>query len=81
MIGLTSVINQRLGAPVSEWTQGAVLDEIASVIPDRTMTVCGARRSTFRESAERTRRLANFLASRGLGPSGNAQSCRTGTTC
>jgi fatty-acyl-CoA synthase len=52
---------------VSEWTIGAVLDEIADVIGDRTMTVCGSRRSTFRESAERTRRLANFLAGNGLG--------------
>lgn len=31
------------------------------------MTICGSRRSTFRESAERTRRLANFLAGNGLG--------------
>ncbi|OMC31980.1 acyl-CoA synthetase [Mycobacterium colombiense] len=52
---------------MSEWTIGAVLDEIAHVIGDRTMTVCGSRRSTFRESAERTRRLANFLAGKGLG--------------
>ncbi|OBB79990.1 acyl-CoA synthetase [Mycobacterium colombiense] len=52
---------------MSEWTIGAVLDEIADVIGDRTMTVCGNRRSTFRESAERTRRLANFLAGNGLG--------------
>lgn len=52
---------------MSEWTIGAVLDEIADVIGDRTMTVCGDRRSTFAESADRTRRLANFLASRGFG--------------
>ncbi|MGZ4583118.1 MAG: acyl-CoA synthetase [Mycobacterium sp.] len=52
---------------MSEWTIGAVLDEIADVIPDRTMTVCGSRRSTFRESADHTRRLANFLAGHGLG--------------
>jgi len=52
---------------MSEWTIGAVLDEIAVAVPDRTMTVCGDRRSTFAESAERTRRLANFLAGRGLG--------------
>ncbi|OBI45121.1 acyl-CoA synthetase [Mycobacterium colombiense] len=52
---------------MSEWTIGAVLDEIADVIGDRTMTVCGSRRTTFRESAERTRRLANFLAGKGLG--------------
>ena len=52
---------------MSEWTIGAVLDAIADVIPDRTMTLCGSRRSTFAESADRTRRLANFLAGRGFG--------------
>src|SRR5271169_483175 len=52
---------------MSEWTIGAVLDTIADVVPDRTMTVCGSRRSTFAESADRTRRLANFLAGKGLG--------------
>ncbi|OBF07660.1 acyl-CoA synthetase [Mycobacterium sp. 852002-10029_SCH5224772] len=52
---------------MSEWTIGAVLDEIAGVIGDRTMTVCGDHRSTFAESADRTRRLANFLASKGFG--------------
>jgi acyl-CoA synthetase (AMP-forming)/AMP-acid ligase II len=50
-----------------EWTIGAVLDAIADVIPDRPMTVCGDRVSTFAETAERTRRLANFLAGRGFG--------------
>ena len=52
---------------MSEWTIGAVLDAIAETVPDRLMTVCGARRSTFGESAERTRRLANFLAGQGFG--------------
>lgn len=52
---------------MGEWAIGAVLDAIADVIPDRTMTVCGHRRSTFGESADRTRRLANFLAGKGLG--------------
>ena len=52
---------------MGEWTIGAVVDAIAEVVPDREMTVCGTRRSTFAQSAERTRRLANFLASRGLG--------------
>ena len=52
---------------MSEWTIGAVLDAIADVIPDRTMTVCGNRRSTYAESADRTRRFANFLAANGLG--------------
>lgn len=52
---------------MTEWTIGAVLDAIADVIPDRLMTVCGTRRSTFGESADLTRRLANFLAGAGLG--------------
>jgi 3-oxocholest-4-en-26-oate---CoA ligase len=52
---------------MSEWTIGAVLDAIAQAVPDRLMTICGDRRSTFAETAERTRRLANFLASRGFG--------------
>ena len=52
---------------MGEWTIGAVLDAIADVIPDRTMTVCGNRRSTYAESADRTRRLANFLAAKGFG--------------
>ncbi|WP_197373930.1 acyl-CoA synthetase [Mycolicibacterium baixiangningiae] len=52
---------------MGEWTIGAVLDAIADVIPDRTMTVCGERRSTFADTADRSRRLANFLAGRGFG--------------
>ncbi|MBY0286068.1 MAG: acyl-CoA synthetase [Mycobacteriaceae bacterium] len=52
---------------MGEWTIGAVLDAIAEAVPDRLMTVCGTRRSTFGQSAERTRRLANFLAAQGLG--------------
>jgi len=50
-----------------EWTIGAVLDAIAEVIPDRPMTICGDRRSTYADSADRTRRLANFLAHKGFG--------------
>ena len=52
---------------MAEWSIGAVLDAIADVVPDRVMTVCGSRRSTFGESADRTRRLANFLTDRGFG--------------
>jgi 3-oxocholest-4-en-26-oate---CoA ligase len=52
---------------VSEWTVGAVLDAITDVIPDRLMTVCGDRRSTYAESAERTNRLANYLSDKGFG--------------
>ena len=52
---------------MSEWTIGAVLDAIADVIPDRLMTVCGSRRSTFAESVIRTNRLANYLSGKGFG--------------
>lgn len=52
---------------MAQWTIGAVLDAVAEVIPDRPMTVCGDRVSTYAESADRTRRLANFLAANGLG--------------
>jgi fatty-acyl-CoA synthase len=52
---------------MTQWTIGAVLDAVARAVPDRLMTVCGDRRSTFAQSAERTRRLANFLAAQGLG--------------
>ncbi|MDT5147140.1 MAG: hypothetical protein QOC58_1785 [Mycobacterium sp.] len=52
---------------MSEWTVGAVFDAIAGVVPDRLMTVCGDRRSTFGESANRTNRLANYLLTNGLG--------------
>ena len=52
---------------MSEWTVGAVFDAIADVIPDRLMTVCGDRRSTFAESAGRTNRLANYFSDKGFG--------------
>jgi len=52
---------------MSEWTIGAVLDVIAEAIPDREITVCGDRRRTFAETADRTRRLANYLAANGFG--------------
>jgi acyl-CoA synthetase (AMP-forming)/AMP-acid ligase II len=52
---------------MGEWTIGAVLDAIATAIPDRPMTVCGDRTSTFADTAERSRRLGNFLARNGFG--------------
>ncbi len=52
---------------MGEWTIGDVVDAIADVIPDRTMTVCGNRRTTYGDMATRTRRFANFLADRGFG--------------
>jgi fatty-acyl-CoA synthase len=52
---------------MGEWSIGAVLDAVADVVPDRLMTVCGNRLSTFAESVDRTRRLANLLARNGFG--------------
>ncbi|KUI24690.1 acyl-CoA synthetase [Mycobacterium sp. IS-1742] len=52
---------------MGEWTIGGVVDAIAEAIPDRLMTVCGDRRSTYAQTAERTRRLANFLLANGIG--------------
>ncbi|MGH3643501.1 MAG: acyl-CoA synthetase [Mycobacterium sp.] len=52
---------------MTEWTIGEVIDAIADVIPDRPMTVCGERVSTFGAVADRTRRLANFLVQNGFG--------------
>ncbi len=52
---------------MSEWTVGAVFDAIADAVPDRLMTVCGNRRSTFAESSARTNRLANYLSGKGFG--------------
>jgi 3-oxocholest-4-en-26-oate---CoA ligase len=52
---------------MGEWTIGAVLDAIAEAVPDRPMTICGERTSTFAQSADRTRRLANYLADNGFG--------------
>ena len=52
---------------MGEWTIGDVVDAIADVIPDRSMTVCGDRRTTYGDMAVRTRRFANFLADRGFG--------------
>jgi 3-oxocholest-4-en-26-oate---CoA ligase len=52
---------------MSEWTIGEVVDAIADVIPERTMTVCGDRRTTYGEMSLRTRKFSNFLADRGFG--------------
>jgi acyl-CoA synthetase (AMP-forming)/AMP-acid ligase II len=52
---------------MSEWTIGAVLDVIAEVVPDRTITVCGDRRRTFAEAADLSRRLANYMVANGFG--------------
>jgi fatty-acyl-CoA synthase len=52
---------------MGEWTIGGVVDAIAEAVPDRLMTVCGSRRSTYAQTADRTRRIANFLLANGIG--------------
>ena len=49
------------------WSLAAVHDVVAAAIPDREMIVCGDVRRTFADVAERTRSIAAFLTSRGLG--------------
>ncbi|WAC57062.1 AMP-binding protein [Gordonia sp. SL306] len=52
---------------MKEWTVGEILDAVTGAVPDREMTICGTRRTTYAESARRTTDLARYLASRGLG--------------
>jgi 3-oxocholest-4-en-26-oate---CoA ligase len=51
----------------AEWSFAAVQDVVAATVPDRDMVVCGEVRRTFGEVAERTRSIAAFLGSRGIG--------------
>ena len=50
-----------------EWSFAAVHDLVAAAVPDRDMVVCGAVRRTFGEVADRTKSIAAFLGSRGIG--------------
>src|SRR3977135_4522749 len=43
------------------------LERAAHVYPDRVSVIHGAQRSTWRQTYERSRRLADALAKRGLG--------------
>jgi 3-oxocholest-4-en-26-oate---CoA ligase len=49
-----------------EWSLPAVLDAVTEAVPDRDMLVWGSGRRTFAEVQDRTRRLARFLAQRGV---------------
>src|SRR5512145_514786 len=50
-----------------QFNLGEVNEAIAAAIPDRECVVFRDRRLSYAEVAERSRRLANFLLSRGLG--------------
>ncbi|WP_166902865.1 acyl-CoA synthetase [Mycobacterium sp. DL440] len=51
----------------TSFTVSAVVDAVASAIPDREYLIQGSHRFTYRDTAERSRRLAGYLHSRGLG--------------
>jgi len=50
-----------------EFNLAEINERIAAAIPDREMLVWRDRRLTYAQVAERTRRLGNYLRSRGLG--------------
>jgi fatty-acyl-CoA synthase len=50
-----------------EWSLPAVVDVIAGAVPDREMIVWESVRRTYRDVHDRTRRLAAFLRSHGIG--------------
>jgi acyl-CoA synthetase (AMP-forming)/AMP-acid ligase II len=49
------------------FTISAVADAVAAALPDRELVVQGTRRFSYAQIAERSRRLATYLHSRGLG--------------
>jgi acyl-CoA synthetase (AMP-forming)/AMP-acid ligase II len=54
---------------VSDWNFAAVWDGIATIVPDRDALVCGRRRITWVELADRATRLAGHLHTEaGVGP-------------
>jgi fatty-acyl-CoA synthase len=54
-------------AVAGEWSLAQLHDVLADAIPDREMLICGSTRRTYAEVVERTRSLAAFLVSQGIG--------------
>ena len=54
-------------APAEQFTLAGVNEVVAAAAPDREALIYGDRRVTFAQLAERSRRLASYLHSRGLG--------------
>jgi fatty-acyl-CoA synthase len=52
---------------VDEFNLGAVHETVSAVVPERLAVVHGARRLTFAELTDRSRRLATYLHRKGLG--------------
>jgi 3-oxocholest-4-en-26-oate---CoA ligase len=53
-----------------EFSLGRVIETVAAAVPEREALVWGERRLLYRDLRDRTRRLASFLHSRGLGAHG-----------
>ncbi len=51
-----------------EWNIADLVERIADLAPDREVLVCGDQRRTCAQLEERSNRLANHLASVGIGP-------------
>jgi len=51
----------------TQFTVPGAFDAIANALPERTALIWGERRWTFPEMADRSKRLAHYLRSRGLG--------------
>lgn len=54
-------------APTTKFNLALAFETVAGAVPDRECLVSGERRLTYRAVAERSRRLASYLADRGLG--------------
>ena len=55
------------GSPADEWSLTAVHDVIAAAVPDREMVICGDVRRTWGQVNDRTRSIAAWLGTHGLG--------------
>jgi len=53
---------------VTDWNYARTWTAVAQEAPDREALVCGQRRLTFGDLADRARRLAHVLADAGVGP-------------
>jgi acyl-CoA synthetase (AMP-forming)/AMP-acid ligase II len=51
-----------------QWNIADLIERIVDLAPEREALVCGSARRTYAQLEERSNRLANHLASRGLGP-------------
>ncbi|MEI6571226.1 MAG: AMP-binding protein, partial [Actinomycetes bacterium] len=50
-----------------QWNLADLFEAVSDAVPERTALICGDYRSTFAALDERATRLANHLASQGIG--------------